>query len=282
MNVGAKPAKSCSHPKVCLIEHAFPDGSIWRRCTACGNTWRPGVVHASEVAKRKAGAPVPPHYLKRIDATNWAICDWGKLKLTNFYDAEKVVQQWNAIADANGKPYRYRLPLHCNVCYHTCTETYEGGRCLKCCEEKGVAKPIIAKRQKGEIWTIDSALSPFGAKQWGYMGSAKDPYIVSQYKTKRDGSTTVDGWACGCMDFTRRTPRTHCKHILNVMLQEGLVPQGVGKNNVKAAKALAGVNDEQLEAFKKWQREQAEASEVKPEAGDASLNLFGSTGRKFR
>jgi len=296
MSTDVKPG--CNHRNVTgeppvIIEHGMPNGAIWKRCQRCGYSWQ-GMT-PSLIEKAKMMAPCPPHYERqRVGWTNWMCEKWGKLKLKNFYEAENIVKQWNAKADAEGIPARYRLPLHCGLCYRVVSETFGPfGACWNCNHDfksedtvkpnpEWLKKPVLVKRQEGEIWPIDSALSPIGTKQWGYQGSAKTPYIVTSYKTKRDGSTTADGWACACMSFTRNVPRTHCKHILNVMLGEGIVPANVAKGNAKTVKALANVNDEQLEAFKKWQREQAEKGEKKPDSGDASLNLFGSTGRKFR
>lgn len=282
MSAGVKPALVCAHKQT--IKHAYVDGTMLIRCQVCGKNWMPT---ASQIMQAKSNAPCPPYYERqRLDWNFWEMAKWGKLAPKNFYEAENLIKEWNVAAEVQGDwCVRYKLPLHCGKCYHVCSETFgPGNECSKCHAEgyPVVKKPIVAVRTKGEIWLIDSSLSPMGTKQWGYMGSAKNPYIITQYKTKRDGSTTVDGWACGCMDFTRRVPRTPCKHILNVMAGEGIVPANVAKANAGAMKAFAGVNDEQLEAFKKWQREQAEAAEVKPEAGDPTLNLFGNTGRKFR
>jgi hypothetical protein len=41
------------------------------------------------------------------------------------------------------------------------------------------------------------------------------------------------------------------------------------------------LTDDDVKAFEKWKREQAEKGEVKPSAG-AELALFGASGRKFR
>ena len=138
-------------------------------------------------------------------------------------------------------------------------------------------KPSIV-RKVGEMWRLDKANSPFNAEQWGYQGTAKLPYVITHYFNKVDGSTTPDGWACSCMSFTRNVPRTPCKHILNVMLNEGKTPKGA---SAKAAKVSALLTDEDAKAFDKWKREQAEKGEVKPLVG-AVLELFGSTVRKFR
>ena len=129
----------------------------------------------------------------------------------------------------------------------------------------------------GDIWELPKANSPMWTQQWGYQGSAKTPYIISKRDEDRaDGATTKDGWACSCMSFTRNTPRTPCKHILNVIVKYGL-----GKVAVAAAK-MANVDEQKLKEFEKWQREQAALkSDNKPTAG-AKLNLFGATTRKFR
>lgn len=127
-------------------------------------------------------------------------------------------------------------------------------------------------RKEGDIWDIPQTSSPFKARQWAYQGSGKAPYIVTRYDEKRDGAVTSDGWACACMNFTQHTPRTPCKHILNVKLLIG----DVGKSDVK----LANVDDKKLKAFEAWEREQA-AKKKAPTAG-VELKHFGATGRKFR
>ena len=76
-------------------------------------------------------------------------------------------------------------------------------------------------RKEGDIWEIPATSSPLWVKQWGYQGSAKEPYIVSK-KNKIDGGTTNDGWACSCRAFTQHSPRKECKHIINVKHQYGL------------------------------------------------------------
>jgi hypothetical protein len=140
------------------------------------------------------------------------------------------------------------------------------------------AKGVNKIRTVGEIWKFSTANAPFQSEQWGYQGTAKSPYVITHYFNKVDGSTTSDGWACGCMSFTRNVPRTPCKHILNVMLKEGKTPTGA---SAKAAKVSALLTDDDAKAFEKWKREQAEKGEVKPTAG-AELQLFGAQGRKFR
>jgi hypothetical protein len=270
---------------------------------------------------------------------NWESCEWGKLTVESWLDAEKRMTQFNAAQPGSG--WEYQLPLHCERCYTTCHETYPSlglsgmmiGKhvCLTChmegkklLEEKdkmvcskcgvyvkkgqqfngggvlcqncykvkadsvvaynkamGINPPKAAKvRTVGEIWKLDKASAPMQAEQWGYQGSAHPPYIVTHYFSKVDGSTTADGWACGCMSFTRNVPRTPCKHILNVMLQEGKKPSALKSKHEDIA-ALAGLGDADVDAFKKWQKEQAAAKEVKPVSGQ-ELNLFGATGRKFR
>ncbi len=127
--------------------------------------------------------------------------------------------------------------------------------------------------KEGDIWDIPRSISPMWTKQWGYQGSSKMPYIISFNPERTNGSTTDEGWACSCPNFTRHTPRTPCKHILNIMLK-------MGKVTVTAtAKANASQGD--LAEFEKWKREKAAAAPKEP-VKDAKLNLFGATGRKFR
>ena len=97
---------------------------------------------------------------------------------------------------------------------------------MKMISGDGSQLPVKASpkvRTVGEIWKLPQGYSPLWTEQWGYQGSAKAPYIISNKPMSHaNGSTTSDGWACSCMSFTRNTPRTPCKHILNVMLKEGL------------------------------------------------------------
>ena len=78
----------------------------------------------------------------------------------------------------------------------------------------------LLKREEGDIWEIPATSSPLWTKQWGYQGSAKEPYIISK-KNKIDGGTTNDGWACSCRAFTQHSPRKDCKHIINVKHSTG-------------------------------------------------------------
>jgi hypothetical protein len=141
------------------------------------------------------------------------------------------------------------------------------------------SEKIVPKHKEGDIWRLLKTNSPMWTSQWGYQGSATAPYIVSKKPDDMsNGSTTSDGWACSCMNFTRHTPRTPCKHILNVMVKEGVA--GVNKPRVK----LANVDVEKMKAFEVWQREQAaRKKDVDPTAGArVKLILFGTTSRKFR
>lgn len=142
---------------------------------------------------------------------------------------------------------------------------------------KLVSFPTTVVRKEGDIWKLPKANSPLWTEQWAYQGSAKSPYIVSKRPEDRaDGSTTKDGWACACPNFTRHTPRTDCKHILKVIVNEGL-----GSVKPTAVK-MASVDDKKLKAFEEWERQQAALkSGNKPTTG-AKLNLFGVTTRKFR
>lgn len=138
-----------------------------------------------------------------------------------------------------------------------------------------IPKPTLV-RKEGDIWKLPKASSPMWTDQWGYQGSAKTPYVVSHRSENANGATTEDGWACSCANFTRHTPRTKCKHILNVMLKEGMT---VGAATAK----IANVDQKKLAAFEKWEKEQAaiKAGAPAPTAG-VKLNIFGATGRRFR
>jgi len=199
--------------------------------------------------------------------------------------------------------------LRCNWCRKKVHETYKGGFCSDCGHAATEAKmatkkygpgspqwkmlplnPSMTKaqvelvsainktiRKEGDIWKLAKGNSPMWTEQWGYQGSAKAPYIISSKpKEQANGSTTSDGWACSCMSFTRNTPRTPCKHILNVMLKEGVTIGG------KPVLKTASLTDADEKAFLEWKRQQAALkSDNKPTAG-AKLNLFGATTRKFR
>lgn len=196
--------------------------------------------------------------------------------------------------DVNGHPSlldKSGNHLCCTRCHRTCNATYKFGFCYEChtgrenmsmkkksdveklLAYKGLpvgAKPVV--RKEGDIWKLPKSTSPMWTQQWAYQGSSVTPYVVSHRSEGVNGSTTGEGWACSCMNFTRHTPRTDCKHILNIKLKEGV---GAVAGQVK----LANVDDEKLAAFEAWQREQA--AKEKP-VGDAKLKIFGATGRKFR
>lgn len=133
---------------------------------------------------------------------------------------------------------------------------------------------------EGDIWKLLKENSPMWTEQWGYQGSANTPYIISHRSTDvgkgTNGSTTSDGWACSCPNFTRHTPRTPCKHILNVMVKNGCSDLN------KASVSLANVDIKKMEEFQKWQREQAALKKNHKVTAGAKLNLFGATIRKFR
>lgn len=204
--------------------------------------------------------------------------------------AKQLIKALNNKGKSEG--WQYAL-LRCSTCgcYHN-QSSWVGVECDSCNKQvetmmafnegkkdNGLKKMLglgpTLVRKEGDIWKLPKSTSPMWTEQWGYQGSSKVPYIVSHNSQKIDGSTTSDGWACSCPNFTRHTPRTPCKHILNVQIKEGLatVP--------KAAAKLANVDAEKLKAFEAWEREQAAAKKQGP-ASRSKLNLFGETGRKFR
>ena len=235
------------------------------------------------------------------------------LQPTTYAEAAKLIAQWNQACITSGMLVEYRLDtdLKCAKCGYKCHETYAGETCLAChMEDKKAMKknkndwmagletakpapftkgpgnvsnqfqspiknPVLLKREEGDMWEIPATSSPLWTKQWAYQGSAKEPYIISKKKTT-DGGTSADGWACSCRAFTQHSPRKDCKHIINVKHQYGL-----GK--VTPAKAaIANMDSDEAAAFAEFQRQKAQNAKQKPESGDAELNLFGATGRKFR
>lgn len=174
--------------------------------------------------------------------------------------------------------------LRCTGCgVHHNQAAWTGEFCENCnpeaALEKIMSKPKFQPKE-GDIWQLPKAGSPMWTKQWGYKGSSTAPYIISHRSTlvgMSNGATTTDGWACSCPNFTRKTPRVPCKHILNVMIKEGL-----GGTISSPAVKMANVDDAKLRAFQEWERQQAALKAGnKPTAG-AKLALFGVTTRKFR
>lgn len=124
--------------------------------------------------------------------------------------------------------------------------------------------------KNGEVRKLAKSNSPMWMTQWSVMGTAKLPYVVSRTVNPK-GSTTEEGWACSCPNFTQHTPRTECKHILKVMMTEGVKPKGA---------PVAMLPDAQQEAFQKFLRQQAAAGTPAIPAGEAKP-LFAK-GRRFR
>lgn len=181
----------------------------------------------------------------------------------------------------------------CSKCGVYTKAVQTGGLCKNCFTVK--MQSIVAKtkamgidppkpkfnpfdRKNGDFWQLSASTTPFGTEQWGCQGTARTPYIVTHYLNRKDGSTTTDGWACSCPNFTQHVPRTECKHILKIMLACKVAPTGMSN---QAAKANANLTNEDAVAFEKWKREQAEKV-AKPSDTAGELELFGKTGRKFR
>lgn len=347
---GAKEAP-CGHAK--KVAHQFYNGDVFRRCQACGKTWRNGkevivqpkpelptliltrthqeyvnflkersinpyntagayygYTDAGRIGKHFARIVIAGSFRQHHDArgilahARTTLAEKGKISYAD------IPEGWyNSGWDVNGDPMLHDAfdGLRCNWCRKKCSETYKGGFCSAC--HTGVEMPkskygdpdvevsyngkIIPKggnithpfvatpkpvlvRKEGDIWKLPKANSPMWTEQWGYQGSAKAPYIISRRdEGHANGSTTSEGWACACPNFTRHTPRTDCKHILNVKLKEGM---GVKKGAVK----MASVDDAKMKAFEKWEREQAERDAGNVTTAGKKLNLFGATTRKFR
>ena len=140
-------------------------------------------------------------------------------------------------------------------------------------------KPILVKNptaamKNGDVRKLPTVNSPMWTTQWAVQGSAWAPYVVSLKKFQNgtfDGNVTDKGWACSCPDFTRHVPRTECKHILKVMMIEGIKPN---------APPVANLPDDQQEAFRKFLLQQAANGTPALPAGKSKP--FVTQGRRFR
>jgi hypothetical protein len=247
----------------------------WLDAEKCILAWNSASIQSGDNWEYK----LPLHCEKCYDICHETYPALGLANMVGKHVCLKCHQEGKGILQQEQAKMKYCLKCGCQVDKHFMGSLL----CIDCYHLKSQNVAVTSKakvRTVGEIWKLDSANAPMNVNQWGYQGSSKAPYIVSNYATKRDGSTTTDGWACSCMSFTRNVPRTPCKHILNVMLQEGKKPSTLKSKHEDLA-ALAGLGDADVDAFKKWQKEQAAAKEIKPTSG-SELNLFGATGRRFR
>ena len=308
----------CYHPKISRISHGYIEGKLWTRCVKCGHTWAPVAClvlagnhqQYTEFINSKRANPTYTYYdassasvvgihadkcvivgtfLERADSNKLIQAARMRLHSTAEVSLDGYPDWYISSFDTNGHVIlkdEYS-GLRCNKCKKKTSETWKQGFCAHCCGEKIVVpkkygltngttlKPTLV-RKEGDIWRIPKGDSPMWTEQWGYQGSSKTPYVISHRTENLNGAMTPEGWACSCPSFTRHTPRVDCKHILNVKLKEGL---GTAP---KAAMKLANVDDKKLAEFEAWQREQAARKAGPAEAGNSKLNLFGSTGRKFR
>jgi hypothetical protein len=211
----------------------------------------------------------------------WKYEKWGDT-ITAPTTVEQVSQKIKSWAQVFGPKIEYAVVrcLGCNL-YHNQAD-WSGTHC-PACSGKGTVniedhvKPSFVKVKKvtppmknGEVRKLPKSNSPMWTTQWTVQGTAKAPYVVSRTVNPK-GSTTAEGWACSCPNFTQHSPRTECKHILKVMLSEGVKP---------SAAPVALMPEDQQEAFQKFLRQQAAAGTPALPAG-ASKPLF-TTGRKFR
>jgi hypothetical protein len=145
--------------------------------------------------------------------------------------------------------------------------------------------------KNGDYRKLPQSSSPLWMSQWAVQGTAKAPYIVSKkvFAANYSASTTDQGWACSCPNFTQHTPRTECKHILKVMLGEGVKPNGSFQLTWTPPAAdctwisrggIASLPDDQQDAFQKFLRQQAERGTPALPAGKTK-DLFAK-GRRFR
>ncbi len=294
-------AAPCKHTQWTTLKAVNPDTGVVtsaKMCTDCGHQWH--TKHLSvptsyqrrlvQVSPKGVRYPATPDHLGGGWKTEW----FGtNLQPKTLKDAKARIAKWNQSCIDSGMLVEYRLDLDlkCSKCDKRVHETYAGNTCVDChmadIKPKPIPvtnfsnqfnsplkKPVLLKREEGEIWEIPASSSPLWTKQWGYQGSAKEPYIVSK-KNKIDGGTSPDGWACSCRGFTQHTPRRDCKHIINIKHQYG--------GTVNPTKhAVANLDSEEAAAFAEFKRQQAANAKQKPTSGDADLLLWGNVGRKFR
>lgn len=282
----------CLHISTVVSPIPGGSGGGMRKCLMCAMTW--------DEQKGTGMDARPSHYYKRKTSDlylpgSWERQEWGGINPLSRTAALGIIANWNKSCKISGMQLEYKLAdvkLACVKCAKEVSETYKDDLCYACHVNEKVMSmpPKIIKlmplskfgnpRNEGDIWKLPIVNSPMWTNQWAYQGSAKQPYIVSHRTDGQvNGSVTSDGWACSCMNFTRNVPRTECKHILKVMMSEGVTSQS------KTAKMkMAGVDDAQLAAFKKWQKEQAEAgvAVLSDSEKAGKMKLFDNTGRKFR
>jgi DNA-directed RNA polymerase subunit RPC12/RpoP len=207
----------------------------------------------------------------------WEYAKWNLISGVPKTDAEAAgrIASWTASGLA-GIEFAVVRCVGCTL-YHNQAD-WSGTLC-PACSGKGIMKPkpllkvklqpvpIAQPMKNGEVRKLPQANSPVWTVQWSVMGTAKMPYIVSR-TGHTNGATTSEGWACSCPNFTQHTPRTECKHILKVMMSEGVKP---------SAPPVAALPDEQQEAFQKFLRQQAAAK-----VPDGKARPLFTTGRRFR
>jgi hypothetical protein len=200
-------------------------------------------------------------------------------------DAASILAYANACLNPSDKD-KYMVCVKCGVYTKKC---YPTTLCLNCytvklqsvvskAKQAGINPPkpfLLPKKEttqpmfNGEIRKLPKANSPLWTEQWAAQGSAKSPYIVS-HKKGFNGSTTDEGWACSCKDFTSHTPRADCKHICWVKKAEGIT----------TAPPIAALPKDQQEAFKQFLLQQAQKGN--PVDKIDKPKPFVTQGRRFR
>jgi ribosomal protein S27E len=245
-------------------------------------------------------------YFYRADNGMWTFASWKDLPLDTRpmtrLEAIELIKKWK-------KVYKRQYALvQCSQCHefhpttgivgwdgHICPECQpQEGMTVKCAKcgaytinysvtNKGVlcekcqihlVTADAAKKPmptKGDVRKLPKANSPMWTDQWSVTGSAKEPYIVSHRTNGTNGSTTDEGWACGCMAFTRNKVREDCKHILRVKLFEGI--------GIAAKQVVPSGHAKEYAEFLKLKAKQKRAAATDPN----EIKMVGdTTGRKFR
>ncbi len=217
----------------------------------------------------------------------WRYEKWGDSSITPAEVWGKITK-WTK--EHSGQEYAVVRCVSCGA-YHNQAD-WHGTHCPACEENKPAmvdwtenhkaamktnlsGKPYLVPTMKnGDVRRLPKVNSPMWTTQWSVQGTAKLPYVVSRKNVMASvasGSTTDQGWACSCPNFTQHSPRTECKHILKVMLTEGVKP---------SSPPVASLPEDQQAAFNKFLREQAARGTPALPAGKARPLI--TQGRRFR
>jgi predicted RNA-binding Zn-ribbon protein involved in translation (DUF1610 family) len=226
--------------------------------------------------RRHKGKATKDEYALDSGKPLWKWCRWDNVPMLT-EAAAKQVKDWDELSML--AEYAVVRCVSCGV-YHNQAD-WHGTHCPACGENKAAMKTnlsgkpyLVPTMKNGDVRRLPKVNSPLWTTQWSVQGTAKLPYVVSRKNVMASvasGSTADQGWACSCPNFTQHSPRTECKHILKVMLTEGVKP---------SSPPVASLPEDQQAAFNKFLREQAARGTPALPAGKARPLI--TQGRRFR